>query len=279
VRIVILASSVYSETACAMAAHLSRVGYRPVGVLSLSALNRRTLIRKFGQLGRKNFARYARAKLIAHRGDYCAQIQNPYLEQFLEHDGQIFRNLKEVGKSCGFPIEFCGEQNSPSAIACLQKWSPDLIVFTGGNILRSAVLSVPRLGVLNVHLGMLPQIRGMSSPEWSLLNGVPLGSTIHYMNGGIDTGPILHRYEYPDVAGCESLPDLRQRLIAFGVEKIAEVIARIDRGSIVPLPQRYTEGERAHDTQHFVMHEWLQARAAKCLAMCAVERDAGTIHG
>ena len=51
-----------------------------------------------------------------------------------------------------------------------------------------ALLDVPRLGVLNIHLGLLPEIRGMSSPEWSLLNRVPVGITIHYMDAGIDTG-------------------------------------------------------------------------------------------
>ncbi len=50
---------------------------------------------------------------------------------------------------------------------------------------------MPRLGILNVHLGLLPEVRGMSSPEWSLLQGVPLGITFHYMDAGIDTGPVL----------------------------------------------------------------------------------------
>jgi len=75
-------------------------------------------------------------------------------------------------------------------------------------------------GVLNVHLGLLPQIRGMSSPEWSLLSGVPVGITFHYMDAGIDTGPILRRYEFPGAAECESLSDLRSRLIAFASQRL-----------------------------------------------------------
>jgi methionyl-tRNA formyltransferase len=85
--------------------------------------------------------------------------------------------------------------------------------------LRKQLLEVPRLGVLNAHLGLLPEIRGMSSPEWSLLQHIPVGVTIHFMDTGIDTGPILQRYEFPHAPQCESLSDLRNRLIAFGIEK------------------------------------------------------------
>jgi methionyl-tRNA formyltransferase len=108
-----------------------------------------------------------------------------------------------------------------------------------------------------MHLGLLPEIRGMSSPEWSLLNDVPVGVTIHYIDSGIDTGPVLQRAEFPNVQ-WDSLPDLRNRLIAYGIERTAEVVLALDCSSISPSPQ----SELDRDNQFFVMHEWLQARAA-----------------
>ena len=63
-RIVILCSSVYSETACAMAVRMARLGHVPVGALALSTLDRGTLLRKLGQWGARDVARYARTKLI-----------------------------------------------------------------------------------------------------------------------------------------------------------------------------------------------------------------------
>ena len=139
---------------------------------------------------------------------------------------------------------------------------------------------MPRLGILNVHLGLLPEVRGMSSPEWSLLQGVPLGITFHYMDAGIDTGPVLRRYEFPDATRCESLNDLRNRLIASGVERIGEVIEGLARGAICATPQsdlnNFGPGE---DCQYFVMHEWLQARAAERLVASRRATVAGTAHG
>jgi methionyl-tRNA formyltransferase len=199
---------------------------------------------------------------------------NPYLRPLLESRAKVFRSLRDVAKFYGFPVAICRDQNSASSITRLREWTPDLIVFTGGNILRQPLLQVPRLGVLNVHLALLPEIRGMSTPEWSLLNNIPVGVTIHFIDAGIDTGPILQRYEYPDAARCESLPDLRNRLIAFGIEKLGEVIAALDRGTMVATPQSQLE----KDNQFFVMHEWLQARASERLAKSRVAVVAGATN-
>jgi folate-dependent phosphoribosylglycinamide formyltransferase PurN len=257
-RIVILASSLYSETACAMVLQMASIGQVPAGALSLSTFNRATLLRKLGQLGPRQVARFARAKLLPHTGNFKSSASNPYLEPLLAHKSGTYRSLREVAAQCRFPVDVCDNQNSPDAITRLKQWSPDLIIFTGGNILRQELLAVPRLGVLNVHLGSLPEIRGMSSPEWSLLQGVPVGITIHYMDAGIDTGPILRRYEFPNAAQCRSLTDLRHRLVAFGIEKTGEVVAALVRGTISAILQ----SDLNHDNQFFVMHEWLQAHAA-----------------
>ena len=68
-RIVVLCSSVYSETACAMAVRMAKLGHVPVGALALPTADRGTLLRKLEQWGARDVLRYARAKLIPHRGD------------------------------------------------------------------------------------------------------------------------------------------------------------------------------------------------------------------
>ena len=274
-RIVILGSSLYSETTCALAARISESGYVPSGALVLSTMNRGTLVRKLAQWGVRKVARYARTKLLPHSANSQGQAHNPYLQPTLKHRGKAFRSLREVAALYGFPVTVCNDQNASDSMARVREWFPDLIIFTGGNILRKPLLQVPRLGVLNVHLGLLPAIRGMSSPEWSLLKNVPVGITIHFMDAGIDTGPVLQRYEFPDVAQCESLSDLRNRLITFGIEKMAEVVAALDRGSISATPQ----SDLDKDNQFFVMHEWLQTRAAERLRQNSMPAVTGMVNG
>jgi methionyl-tRNA formyltransferase len=169
----------------------------------------------------------------------------------------------------------CGNQNDPTAIAQLKRWSPDLAIFTGGNILRDEVLRVPRLGILNSHLALLSEIRGMSSPEWSLVCGVRIGITIHFMDRGIDTGPILIRREFTGASECNSLTDLRNRMIAEGIELMSEAVAGLDRGTISALPQ----SDRDRDSQFFVMHDRLKSVATRRLKEARMDPVAGRYDG
>ncbi len=251
-RVVILCSSPYSETGCAVAARLAQVGYSPVGALTLPSWDRSTLLRKVGQWGLRDSIHYAVAKLAPGKTTNRRQVLNPYLEMSLRYgDG----------------------------LSQLKKWSPDLAIFTGGNILRDEVLKIPRLGVLNSHLALLPEIRGMSSPEWSLLCGVHLGITIHFMDTGLDTGPILLRREFAGADDCDSLTDLRNRMISEGIELLAEAVAGLDRGAISAAPQAEREAEREEDRQFFVMHERLKAVATRRLKNSRLSPAAGRCDG
>lgn len=75
----------------------------------------------------------------------------------------------------------------------LAGYRPDLMVVYGFNWrLPSEVLALPRLGVLNVHPSALPRYRGPAPLLWAIRNGDPtIGITIHRMDEGLDTGPIL----------------------------------------------------------------------------------------
>ena len=260
-RVVILCSSPYSETGCAVAARLAQLGHVPAGALTLPSWDHKTLLRKVGQWGLHDSLQFAVAKLSSHQSTVQKQIRNSYLESALRHGEGVFRSLFEVARTHGFPVVTCSDQNSARAVAQLTQWSPDLAIFTGGDLLRDEVLKVPRLGILNAHLALLPEIRGMSSPEWALLCGVPLGITIHFMGSGVDTGPILLRREFAGADDCDSLSDLRNKMIAEGIELIAEAVAGLDRGTISAVPQ----ADREKDCQFFVMHEQLKAVAARRL--------------
>jgi folate-dependent phosphoribosylglycinamide formyltransferase PurN len=264
-RVVILCSSPYSETGCAVAARLAQLGHVPVGALTLPSWDRKTLLRKVGQWGLRESYNFAVGKLGPRKAT-GTQVRNPYLETMLRHGDEKFRSLREVARSYGFPVATCVDQNSPGALAQLKKWSTDLAIFTGGNILREETLKAFRIGVLNSHLALLPEVRGMSSPEWSLLCGVPLGITTHLMDGGIDTGPIVLRREFTVSDERGSLFDLRNRMIAAGIELIAEAVSGFDRGDIASFPQA-NRGltYRESDSQFFVMHQCLKDVAERRL--------------
>lgn len=67
----------------------------------------------------------------------------------------------------------------------------DVAIQGGIGILKGGLLTVPRIGWLNVHPGKLPEYRGNACPEWAVLNGDPVVATAHLIDAGIDTGPVI----------------------------------------------------------------------------------------
>lgn len=60
-----------------------------------------------------------------------------------------------------------------------------------GHILSEAALNSFDRGVVNLHPSFLPYNRGAHPAAWSIWEGTPNGVTIHLMDSGVDTGPIL----------------------------------------------------------------------------------------
>jgi UDP-4-amino-4-deoxy-L-arabinose formyltransferase/UDP-glucuronic acid dehydrogenase (UDP-4-keto-hexauronic acid decarboxylating) len=61
-------------------------------------------------------------------------------------------------------------------------------------IAHTAVVAAPRLGSFNVHPGPLPAYAGLNAPSWAIYHGERAHAvTIHWMDAGIDTGPIAYQ--------------------------------------------------------------------------------------
>ena len=73
-----------------------------------------------------------------------------------------------------------------------------LLSVHSGTIIREPVLSLPRHGGLNVHFSLLPRHRGMFPLGHAILEGDEYtGVTVHKIDRGLDTGPILFQERFP----------------------------------------------------------------------------------
>jgi methionyl-tRNA formyltransferase len=111
--------------------------------------------------------------------------------------------------------------------------APDVLVLARCGLLDPHLLSIPREGVVNVHPGLLPWIRGNSPLANSLLRGVPLGSTAFRVDAGIDTGAVIERRLVP-VTGTETVDELREGMFRLWVEMTADLVAAAAEGRIAP---------------------------------------------
>ena len=76
------------------------------------------------------------------------------------------------------------------SVQTLLEWKPDLIVVAAfGQLLRPAVLGLPRFGCVNVHASLLPRWRGAAPIQAAIVAGdAATGVTIMKMDEGMDTG-------------------------------------------------------------------------------------------
>lgn len=84
--------------------------------------------------------------------------------------------------------------NSGPGLDTLAAAAPDLVLsIRYGGILREAAIAIPRLGVLNLHSGLLPDYRGVMATFRAMADGADtIGTTLHYIrDAGIDTGDIV----------------------------------------------------------------------------------------
>jgi methionyl-tRNA formyltransferase len=92
----------------------------------------------------------------------------------------------------GIPVRMVASMNHPETIAWARGLDLDLIVNARTrDIYRGEILSVPRLGCVNIHHGLLPEERGAMCDLHALSEGQPAGFTIHVMTKKLDDGAIL----------------------------------------------------------------------------------------
>ncbi|GLS06826.1 hypothetical protein N181_31050 [Sinorhizobium fredii USDA 205] len=108
-------------------------------------------------------------------------------------------NNKDVSKPLidwlqeGDEVLVNGEPLTPDVMAQL---SPEIVISYGyRHIIKRDVLSLLDDGFFNLHVSMLPFNRGADPNVWSFLDDTPKGVTIHRIDEGLDTGPIVVQRE------------------------------------------------------------------------------------
>jgi methionyl-tRNA formyltransferase len=85
--------------------------------------------------------------------------------------------------------------NDQSTIDLIIKINPDIIIVNSTRLLSKKLLRSVKAHFINIHGGITPAYCGMAGAYWALANGEPdkCGSTIHLIDEGVDTGPVLYQ--------------------------------------------------------------------------------------
>ena len=142
----------------------------------------------------------------------------------LRESGRLARPLVEAGT--------LPQPNSESGRAALRVLSPDLVIsIRYRRILKGEAIAIPRLGVLNLHSGVLPDYKGVMATFWAMLNEEPsIGATLHrIVDSGIDTGPVIGIRRIPADYGSSYLANVL-RLYGPGCELVARALEQLETG-------------------------------------------------
>lgn len=128
---------------------------------------------------------------------------------------------------------------SPRAVThLLERFRPDLVIASCYPWrLSHRARAAARCGVLNIHPSLLPHGRGPDPVFWVYRHGErETGVTVHQMDGGLDSGPILAQERLTVPAGMDAVT-LERQLFAQGAGMVAGLIPQILTGKAVFTPQ------------------------------------------
>jgi methionyl-tRNA formyltransferase len=158
----------------------------------------------------------------------------PLIERaLLPDDGNRYLTFAEVERYRNIRVAPLGNPNTPDGLKEIRDFAPDLILTVRyGAILKSDAIAIPKLGVLNLHSGRLPQYRGMLATFRALAAGdAQIGCTLHYISDDtIDTGATISTASIPVVTGRSLLWHILA-LYPLGIGLIADALLALSRGA------------------------------------------------
>ena len=155
--------------------------------------------------------------------------------------------VKNMALSANLPVWQPESLKSDEAESVLRNAAADLmIVVAYGLILPAAILTIPKLGCVNVHASLLPRWRGAAPVQRAIESGDrETGVSIMAMEPGLDTGPVLstHRMTICDHhTGGMLLGDLA----ALGASALEEDLRDIESLLLSAAPQQHELANYAH---------------------------------
>lgn len=115
--------------------------------------------------------------------------------------------------------------NDAIAIKKIKGTHPDIIFCIGSTqIIPKDILVIPKLGCLNIHPALLPKYRGRFSTAYAIFNGEKYtGVTLHWMDEGIDSGPIIMQ-ERIEINSDDTAKSLYDKFTAVGEKMFVKFI-------------------------------------------------------
>jgi methionyl-tRNA formyltransferase len=146
--------------------------------------------------------------------------------------------VKAYAVEQGLTVWQPAKASAPEFIEQIAALKPDiLVVIAYGQILKQALLDVPKQFCMNIHASLLPKYRGAAPINWAIINGdTETGVTTMKMDAGMDTGDMLLKSSMT-IEPHHTAKDLHDALSEMGGELALTTLDRLEAGDLIPQPQ------------------------------------------
>lgn len=155
-------------------------------------------------------------------------------------------------RSCGVLHIQPGELNTVATLRFLEAHGVEAVLVFGTNLIKPPLLDRFAGRIINLHLGLSPYYRGTATNFYPLLNDEPehIGATIHLIDAGIDSGPIVH-HARPDIVAGDGPHTIGCKAILAGLEKLRQAAEELAEGRLHAVPQWSVPNPRVYRRKDF----------------------------
>lgn len=171
---------------------------------------------------------------------------------------RYFRGAFSLGgraRKHGIPIYYI-DRMTEAELAPLRALAIDVLLVGGfGVILKKPLLDLPARGCVNTHSSLLPRHRGPNPFSAAILAGdTESGVSFHWMEEGIDTGPVIAQHAIP-LTGKSTMLGLYREACELAGRTVVDVMDRIEAGTAEALPQ--DESQASYEKKLTVAASWI----------------------
>jgi len=154
--------------------------------------------------------------------------------------------VKALALARGIPVYQPDRLKPPEVADTLRGWGADLgVVAAYGRIIPEQLLTIPRLGMVNVHASLLPKYRGAAPVHRAVINGdSQTGVTIMRVVKELDAGSMFAQVTRP--IGPDETSDVVESALAdMGAELLLTMVEQLASGNAREEPQDETQATYA----------------------------------
>ena len=142
-----------------------------------------------------------------------------------------FADMGSQAEALGVAAYYTTNVNAPETLAAIENTKPDIVFVVGwSQICKAPLRAIAGVGNIGFHPAALPRLRGRAVIPWTILLGEKTaGSTLFWLDEGVDSGPILLQRNFA-VAVDETARSLYLKNLCNLHEMIPEAIRLLEAG-------------------------------------------------